>query len=509
MPTIPANATFRFPIQVDQLLTLTGPTVTCRAVLSTQKGGDVVVDFNRQSLKSTPVFGLGVTGIVTITNGTNPLTYDLPASVFPLAGQISGMSKISAGYRNAINNGTAMNRAVWSTESSTWGGTPIAGSIGFTTTGVSVNPVTTHRLYASNGGWAGGGTLNNTLNVLRPLTMEGGWVRTGTGTSFQAQAYISGANIMSSFTQRYRFYTNDPEPVFYVLGNSSSYPIRVDGRELTNPLVSPAGGGLHTVSLNLKGLANDIWPAMPGWHLIEFMQNGQDTVFAGVGVRLDYSIVPTAPRPVVAIFTDSVGNTSSGASPAAARAHYPSIMADMFDVDMRPLSAGGTGYINAGTFETFINRIPLAEIQFRAAGVTPDLVIFAGGTNDSSNSSAAISTAVSRTIDAAQVQWPNTKIAVLGSWSASGAAPQAASLSAELAIASAVSAYSGVAFVPLQSDLPSPWATGTGTVETPGSPPNGTASRWFSNAGGSHPVGVGHRDYGAMLSHRIAVALGL
>jgi len=84
MPTLTTATTVTFPIQVDQVLTLTNNFGAGRVVLSAQKGGDAVISYTGAHLRDAPVFSAGSQGIVTITHLSGSLTYDLTPSAFPL-----------------------------------------------------------------------------------------------------------------------------------------------------------------------------------------------------------------------------------------------------------------------------------------------------------------------------------------------------------------------------------------------------------------------------------------
>jgi hypothetical protein len=81
MPTLTTPSTVTFPIQIDQILTLTNNFGAGRVVLSAQKGGDVVFDYTNDQLLNTPVFSAGSQGLVTITHLSGSLTYNVSNSV--------------------------------------------------------------------------------------------------------------------------------------------------------------------------------------------------------------------------------------------------------------------------------------------------------------------------------------------------------------------------------------------------------------------------------------------
>jgi len=84
MPTLAPGSTVSFPLQVDQVLTLTNNFSTGNVVLSAQKSGDVVFSYTNEQMQDAPVFSQGSQGIVTINNATGFLTYNVTSSAFPL-----------------------------------------------------------------------------------------------------------------------------------------------------------------------------------------------------------------------------------------------------------------------------------------------------------------------------------------------------------------------------------------------------------------------------------------
>lgn len=84
MPTLAPGSTVSFPLQVDQVLTLTNNFSTGNVVLSAQKSGDVVFNYTNEQMQDAPVFSPGSQGIVTINNATGFLTYNVTSSAFPL-----------------------------------------------------------------------------------------------------------------------------------------------------------------------------------------------------------------------------------------------------------------------------------------------------------------------------------------------------------------------------------------------------------------------------------------
>lgn len=84
MPTLTAPSTVTFPLQIDQILTLTTNFGTGNVTLSAQKSGDIVYPYSGEQMQDSPVFSPGSQGLVTITHLTGSLTYNVSTSAFPL-----------------------------------------------------------------------------------------------------------------------------------------------------------------------------------------------------------------------------------------------------------------------------------------------------------------------------------------------------------------------------------------------------------------------------------------
>ncbi len=152
------------------------------------------------------------------------------------------------------------------------------------------------------------------------------------------------------------------------------------------------------------------------------------------------------------------------------------------DADVRQIAIGGTGYVADASSPgpqqyTFLQHIQdLAQATF-------DLVIFAGGINDSAAS--GVQPAALATIQAARALQPAAPFVVLGSW-ASSAGPSAGVLATEAAIQAAVRQFAdpGTVFVPVSGDPAGAWIGAA----------NGPVINGPSVGGmdGVHPGDVGH-----------------
>lgn len=155
------------------------------------------------------------------------------------------------------------------------------------------------------------------------------------------------------------------------------------------------------------------------------------------------------------------------------------------EADVRQIAIGGTGYVNDATSPgprqySFIQHIgDLAQADF-------DIVIFAGGINDSLMAGAQ--SAALSTFQAARALQPDALFVVMGAWCGAGGAT-AALLATEAAIQAATVQWGDAltVFVPVSGDPVGAWI---GTSNAPVINASGAAGG--GNPDGTHPGDVGH-----------------
>lgn len=423
---------------------------------------------------------------------SNPApTSDAVNSIIPLGWR----SQLSAGYRASLLSGNARTRAQLTLGAAAFGSTPSAGTVGYANTDNATPPNISGKRFFDL-------TAAPYLNTQNwgPFRAEGAAAYDVSAVRRQGLAYYSGGSTRVAGTWRVRFITNDPEPVIYTTGYSQAIPVIVDGQRCASNLVSKSTGGFTQVSINLRGLG-------AGYHTVELLFAGDSNV-GGLYVGQQYQLLAPPARPVIAMITDSLGNTVNnyGSNPVSGLDAFPQHIAEWLGADVRAFVYGGSGWVVPGTGETFTARVPLAAAMLSLAGVTPSVVVFAGGVNDNAQPSAAISAAAAAAFAAAAATWPAAKLAVLGCWAQNNSANQTASTTAEQAIFSAAAA-AGVATVPVMTDPSGAWITGTGTISSPTG--NGTSDTLFESSDTTHWVLAGHNIIGPKVVHGLAAALGL
>lgn len=397
-------------------------------------------------------------------------------------------TQMSAAYRAGLSSGNPRTRAKLPVAATAFGGAPAAGTVGYSNADSGTPPNVagkrffdlTAAPYLGTQGWG-------------PFRVEGSNAYDA-GLPRQGVSYYSGGVTRVAGTWRARFITDDPEPVLYTTGYGTSLPLVIDGQRTAANVVAMAGGGRTGVSINLRGLG-------AGYHSIDVLL-ALDTVLAGIYIDPRYQIITPPARPVIVMFTDSLGNTSPD---AVSYDCYPQFIADWLGADVRCFAAGGSGYVAPGAFEPFAARVPLAQAMLAAAGVpAPAVCIFAGGVNDANTG--AIPGAVAAAITAAQAAWPSARQVVMGSWASNNAGSQANQLTLERVIHTAAAA-AGAITIPVMSDPSGAWITGSGNTAAPTG--TGTADILFGNADGTHWIAAGHAAMGHKSAHALASALGL
>lgn len=156
---------------------------------------------------------------------------------------------------------------------------------------------------------------------------------------------------------------------------------------------------------------------------------------------------------------------------------------------------GGTGYVNPGAATPFISHIS------DVINANPDIVVIAGGTNDTGSSAATVQAAVLLYIQTLRAGLPTVPIVVLGVWPKS-TGPSAAVLTTEGAVSAAVTQFNDplCVFEPIATDPTGSWIFGTGNTGAPAG--NGNADLYIGSDG-THPNDAGY-DF---LGRRSAVAV--
>lgn len=181
-----------------------------------------------------------------------------------------------------------------------------------------------------------------------------------------------------------------------------------------------------------------------------------------VGVDAISSVwAPTSPRIAGCILGDS--QTQGGNSfPVGPRDSWPTALAELLGwTDMRNSGIGGTGYIAPGSQWPFISHV--SDVTTYGC----DVILIAGGANDTSFTAAQETAAVVTLLQTIHTALPSVPVFVIGIIGFSGG-PDAAHLATENAVKAGVTqaAYSNVFFIPSLTNVPV-WFKGTGYITAP------------------------------------------
>lgn len=210
--------------------------------------------------------------------------------------------------------------------------------------------------------------------------------------------------------------------------------------------------------------------------------------FVGVNVDAQSRVwaVPVSADEITAIIEgDSI---SEGSSPAYPDGLWAAQLRYRLGWKALPAGVGSTGYRNNGSTKmTFRSRFAADVSAF-----SPDVIVFAGGINDSSSSQAQMTAECDLLFAQALSENPNAFVFVLGPWTSPASATPSA-INAGIKASALASPEYGVRlfFIETMTDPADPWQYGTGKVGTT----NGTGnSDFYISADGTHPPQAGH-DY--------------
>lgn len=255
---------------------------------------------------------------------------------------------------------------------------------------------------------------------------------------------------------------------------SAQYNLRVDGLDTTTaPVTQPLLGGgfvrlrFQFTARRMREIELEMWGFSP-----------KDVV---VGVTDTMS--SASPRKgLIGVIGDSF-------SEKGGLQNWTRYLGRILDYSVVTNGSGGTGYLaTSGSHVKFADRFTA-----KIAAATPNIVIFAGGLNDSNT---GLQTAATSLFAAAHTALPNTLLAALGPWHFSSAS--AASVAANAVSISNATATIPNGAMPFWNTLSPIWMTGSGNSTNHRG--DGTAD-YIIGFDGTHP----DIPYGmTVLAHRVA-----
>lgn len=334
-------------------------------------------------------------------------------------------------------------------------------------------------LFAISGGVA---TSNDGSNYGFPcvsVQSSGNFNSTKNGNQARLGIYTDAVSmdfVCSLVSTKYRVLVN---------GQYVGKTVRTDGLGGTNRLNVALGDTsrkLRRVDIEIIGDAdNTFWGT-----------SGIATVFVGAN---DTLMPPdTSNRLKIAIVGDSF---TAGAGASFVHNAYGVLLGYLLggvDVDVRLLALGGTGWVNSGA----ANYYNFGQRSSDLSQTAFDMVIFAGGFNDTSLLSSIQANVVS-TLTSARTLLPNALFVVLGSW-AGYTGPSSDILTAEANISAGVTQFAdaNTVFVPVSADTAGAWINSANGVVI-----NKSGASGGGSPDNTHPGDVGH----AYLARRANAAI--
>ena len=273
---------------------------------------------------------------------------------------------------------------------------------------------------------------------------------------------------------------------FKHISSATMYRLSIDGRKLTD-LMQSAGG---TTAGSGHLLTIDLGSAAPRRIRLDF------ATFPFGGVYLP----PTATmwRPPLQggrlmVLGDSISDGSAQNTGAGAGSWFARAARLLGSTDAWEQGRGGTGYITAGSYATFGDRVAADVVAW-----APSRLVIWGGYNDNTGSQPSIASAAASLFAAVKAGLPACQVLVIGCWAPTGS-PGASITNTDTTIRTAAAA----AGFPFVSPVTGAVYDATGTlIATHGAWITSGNAAAYVGADNVHPTDAGH----VYLSRRIVAA---
>jgi hypothetical protein len=274
------------------------------------------------------------------------------------------------------------------------------------------------------------------------------------------------------------FMTDAPKVMLRYASSTNVYMVEVDDQPVSaTGLAYPSTGGTGYTLLDFTSVGGAAIRKIR-------MELSQAPLFDGVYVGPTYTVwKPSDENDVrVAVVGDSIEDGNGSSLPSAGWSKVAGKLLGWSDV--RQVAFAGTGFVNAGSFNTFGAALRVSD----AVANNPDVLIIAASQNDDA-SVASVPAAALAAFQAYRAALPNVPIIVLGA-DAGSSGPSAGRLSNEAAVLSAFNTWAdgNSHFIPVSNAADGSWFTGTGYVGAT----TGTGNRDRYGYDASHPNNAGH-----------------
>lgn len=285
--------------------------------------------------------------------------------------------------------------------------------------------------------------------------------------SYDGSNYLSNwvYNELAPWSMRYITDT-DYHEVVYQASSAPAFRLWVDGRRVTEKITSltSGGGGLYRLGIRFRDR-----------RLRRIRLQCVSLFPSTITVSATDSLFADERPPVIAAF---IGDSYTQ---QYVPDNWAGTVARLLGWEPMLNGSGGTGYLATnGSHLAFASRLP------NIIAAAPDVIVFAGGINDSAAGLQAAATACFSSVRAAL---PKTRIYAIGPWAPSTGS--AVSQAAKGAAISAACAATGARYI---DNLTDPWITGSGKVTALAG--DGNADLYVSsdgvhvNADGSYYIGT-------------------
>lgn len=251
----------------------------------------------------------------------------------------------------------------------------------------------------------------------------------------------------------------------------------------------------------------------PTWIILDFTSSGGRSIrnvtidmgglqtFAGVACTANDQVwaPPIEDTVLAAVISDSLFSGSAfGPFLAGGDTSYYMGRALGWD-NVWDISISGTGWLASGSGAAYTYRQRVNDMWNNSPFLRPDVWLFMGSTNDIGQSTAAITTEVTTTINAIRTLGSTAPIIIFGVWSinAVGVAGIENAISAGVIAANDAKTY----FIPILADPSLPWLTGAWNNSKNTGSTNATI---YAGSDGVHPTETGTNYLGVRLAKGVA-----
>jgi len=327
-------------------------------------------------------------------------------------------------------------------------------------------------------------------------TLYGGYATYPSAGIVRAKTFNTNATAVACANATFSVMTDSPIIAFQ-LEQTKPYRFMVDGVYLSvAPQIGPSGASNPWMQLNFSGSRKI--------RQISIRSSFTDLNVNSMRVGANDMVYPVAvANNVRAVWIGDSIWSGAGAGPNLVGNHPPLSASDQLGWnDCWNMSIGGTGWINKGTSSAFYN---FGERITEALTRNPDVWVFPLSTNDVASTPATVAAAITSGFSAIRAAGNNAPIILMGIWPTNDSARSAGYKNSdfESAASSAVAAFKDpkMFFIPIATQSPLPWVTGTWNNSSDTSSTN--QQIYIYSGDNIHPQEIGSSYLGARMATAI------